>query len=62
MAAPQRLDRLSVTANAGELADADLVIEAVFDDLAVKTELFRRLDGIVRARRDPRHQHQLSRS
>ena len=30
------------------LADADLVIEAVFDDLAVKTELFRRLDGIVR--------------
>ena len=45
----QRLDRLSVTANADELTDADLVIEAVFDDLAVKTELFRRLDGIVRA-------------
>ena len=34
--------------DAEELADADLVIEAVFDDLAVKTELFPRLDGIVR--------------
>lgn len=42
------LDRLSVTADAGELTPADLVIEAVFDDLAVKTELFRKLDGIVR--------------
>jgi 3-hydroxyacyl-CoA dehydrogenase len=44
----ERLARLSVTADAGELADADLVIEAVFDDLAVKTELFARLDAIVR--------------
>ena len=43
-----RLDRLAVTANAAELADADLVIEAVFDDLAVKSELFARLGGIVR--------------
>jgi 3-hydroxyacyl-CoA dehydrogenase len=42
------LARLAVTANAGDLAAADLVIEAVFDDLAVKTELFQRLDGIVR--------------
>src|SRR5262249_33668420 len=30
------------------LVEADLVIEAVFDDLAVKTELFKTLDGIVR--------------
>ena len=44
----ERLGRLSVTASAEDLADADLVIEAVFDDLAVKTELFARLDGIVR--------------
>ena len=51
----------SVTADAGELADADLVIEAVFDDLAVKTELFARLGRHRAARRDPRHQHQLSR-
>ena len=42
------LARLAVAANIGELAAADLVIEAVFDDLAVKTELFQRLDGIVR--------------
>lgn len=42
------LGRLMVTENAGELAAADLVIEAVFDDFTVKTELFQRLDGIVR--------------
>ncbi|RFZ86298.1 3-hydroxyacyl-CoA dehydrogenase [Shinella sp. WSJ-2] len=41
------LSRLETTAEAKNLATADLVIEAVFDDLAVKTELFRRLDGIV---------------
>ncbi len=42
------LARLTVAADAGELAPADLVIEAVFDDLAVKTGLFQKLDGIVR--------------
>jgi len=31
-----------------DLAEADLVIEAVFDDLDVKTTLFRHLDSIVR--------------
>lgn len=30
------------------LAEADLVVEAVFEDLSVKTELFRNLDTIVR--------------
>ncbi|MBB4566321.1 3-hydroxyacyl-CoA dehydrogenase NAD-binding domain-containing protein [Rhizobium leucaenae] len=44
-----RLGRLVVAADAQELAQADLVIEAVFDDLTVKTELFQRLDRIVRA-------------
>jgi 3-hydroxyacyl-CoA dehydrogenase len=44
-----RLGRLAVVADAQGLAEADLVIEAVFDDLTVKTELFQRLDGIVRA-------------
>lgn len=43
------LARLETTADASALAAADLVIEAVFDDLAVKTDLFRRLDGIVRS-------------
>jgi len=41
------LARLVTTAEAKDLATADLVVEAVFDDLSVKTELFRRLDGIV---------------
>jgi 3-hydroxyacyl-CoA dehydrogenase len=44
-----RLSRLTVTADMQQLVQADIVIEAVFDDLAVKTELFQRLDGIVRA-------------
>ncbi len=44
-----RLSRLTVTADMQQLAQADIVIEAIFDDLAVKTELFQRLDGIVRA-------------
>ena len=41
------LARLQTTAEAGDLANADLVIEAVFDDLAIKTDLFRKLDGVV---------------
>jgi 3-hydroxyacyl-CoA dehydrogenase len=43
-----QVDRLSVTATDRDLAPCDLVIEAVFDDLAVKTELFRRLEKVVR--------------
>lgn len=41
------LARLQTTADAVELAKADLVIEAVFDDLQVKTGLFQKLDDIV---------------
>lgn len=40
--------RLSVTATDADLAPCDLVIEAVFDDLDVKTDLFRRLDKVIR--------------
>ncbi|MBU0584957.1 MAG: enoyl-CoA hydratase/isomerase family protein [Alphaproteobacteria bacterium] len=43
-----RLSRLEVTANMNEVATADLVIEAVFDDLTVKTDLFRELGRLVR--------------
>lgn len=43
-----RMSRLSVEGSLQALANADLVIEAVFDDLAVKTELFQKLDVIVR--------------
>lgn len=41
------LARLKTTAEAKDLARADLVVEAVFDDFTVKSDLFRRLDGIV---------------
>ena len=44
-----RLQRLTTSGVLQSLATADLVIEAVFDDLSVKTELFVRLDGIVRS-------------
>ncbi len=40
--------RLSVTAADADLAPCDLVIEAVFDDLDVKIDLFRRLDKVIR--------------
>lgn len=40
--------RLSVTAEDVDLAPCDLVVEAVFDDLAVKTDLFQRLDRVIR--------------
>jgi len=43
-----RVGRLTVTADMQQLSQADIVIEAVFDDLTVKTELFQRLDTIVR--------------
>ena len=44
----EQLSRLSTSGRLEDLAEADLVIEAVFDDLTVKTGLFVRLDGIVR--------------
>lgn len=43
-----RLRRLATSGALPSLGAADLVIEAVFDDAAVKTALFVRLDGIVR--------------
>src|SRR3954471_23014323 len=42
------LARLSVTEELGDLAECDLVIEAAFEDLAVKHELFRQLESVVR--------------
>ena len=40
-----------------DLTDADLVIEAVFEDMAVKEEVFTQARRGREARRDPRHQH-----
>jgi 3-hydroxyacyl-CoA dehydrogenase len=44
----EQLARLSVGGRIEDLAEAELIVEAVFDDLAVKTGLFRTLDGIAR--------------
>jgi 3-hydroxybutyryl-CoA dehydrogenase len=41
------LARLSLTTELADFADCDLVIEAAFEDLDVKHELFRELSGIV---------------
>ena len=41
------LTRLTPTSDAAAVADADLVIEAVFEDLRVKTALWRELDGLA---------------
>ena len=47
--AQQRLARVTPTANAQQLAEADLVVEAVFEDMQVKIDLFRRLEPILRS-------------
>ncbi len=44
----QRVALLHPAADLDALADADLVVEAVFEDLAVKQQVFRDLDRIVR--------------
>ena len=43
------LERLSVTTELTDLADCDLVIEAIVEDLGAKLELFGALEGIVRS-------------
>ncbi|HEV7254041.1 MAG TPA: 3-hydroxyacyl-CoA dehydrogenase NAD-binding domain-containing protein [Mesorhizobium sp.] len=43
-----RMGRLALAAERAALASCDLVIEAVFDDLDVKRELFSALSGILR--------------
>ena len=45
------------TASMDDLADCQLVVEAVPEHLDLKKEIFGKLDAIVGARRDPRHQH-----
>src|SRR5712692_1528969 len=43
------LERISLTKDLEQLAETDLVIEAVVEDEEVKKELFRRLDGLLSA-------------
>jgi 3-hydroxybutyryl-CoA dehydrogenase len=42
------LESLSLTTQLADLADCDLVIEAIVEELDAKLELFRELEGIVR--------------
>src|SRR4051794_23004218 len=42
------LARVTGTAHLGDLADCDLVIESVVEDLATKKDLFAELDNIVK--------------
>jgi 3-hydroxybutyryl-CoA dehydrogenase len=42
------LGRVSATSKLSDLADCDLVIESVVEDLAIKKDLFAELDGIVK--------------
>ncbi len=41
-------DMLRTTADPGDLADADLVIEAVFEDMDIKRETFGKLEGVCK--------------
>ncbi len=40
-----------------DIKDADIVIEAVFEDMAVKKQVFEKLDKVRQAGRHPRHQY-----
>jgi 3-hydroxyacyl-CoA dehydrogenase len=46
--AEQRMNLISGTLSYEEIADADIVIEAVFEDMAVKAEVFGRLDKLMK--------------
>jgi 3-hydroxyacyl-CoA dehydrogenase len=43
----KRMALIHGTLNLGQIANADIVVEAVFERMDVKQELFRKLDGIV---------------
>jgi 3-hydroxyacyl-CoA dehydrogenase len=42
------LGRLKISQNYGDLADVDLVIEAAFENMAIKKEVFARLDSVCK--------------
>jgi 3-hydroxyacyl-CoA dehydrogenase len=44
----KRMHLIRGTLNLGNIADADIVIEAVFERMDVKQDLFRKLDGVVK--------------
>jgi 3-hydroxyacyl-CoA dehydrogenase len=52
---------LKPSLNLEDLAECDLIIEAVFENMDVKKDIFGKLDKIGKPGRDPRLQHLLSR-
>ncbi|MBK9658023.1 MAG: enoyl-CoA hydratase/isomerase family protein [Rhodanobacteraceae bacterium] len=44
----QRLDLLKPTLDYADLADCDLIIEAVFEEISVKESVFKRLDAVAK--------------
>ena len=48
-AVEQRCSLIQGTLDMADLADCDLIIEAVFENMAVKKDIFMRLDGIAKA-------------
>lgn len=44
----QRMSLLTPTLQLADLADADLVIEAVYEDMGIKQAVFRQLDGLMK--------------
>lgn len=46
--AEQRIGRITGSIDLADLADADIVTEAIFEDMDAKLDLFSKLDGIVR--------------
>ncbi len=47
-ASDDTLARIAVSTDVASLGDADLIIEAVYEDFGVKSELFRSIDAVVR--------------
>ena len=52
--------RITPTLDYADLADCDLVIEAITEDLDRKLEMWREVDGVVKAEAYLRHQHLLA--
>ena len=49
--------RFTFTDDSTELADADVVVEAVFENMDVKKEVFAKLDGVVKPEAHPRDEY-----
>lgn len=47
--ADQRMGLITPTLDAAKLGDADLIIEAVFENMALKKDIYRMLDGVAKA-------------